>query len=243
MKNPIKSYFCFFSTSPFIFSLVLFVSYPIGSIIASFFGGGDILDELLKVHLVIASAIIIFNLVLVYIIRNKYITTNERAGRDTLFSVLVTEDGQKIIVDKPIWKKGKQYFINAQSDYTDNGGASTQISLEVGGNFEHTRVRSRTYVKLTFNKEFDKLELFEALIKEQPNNEYLCLGEYIFHIFEVSNKSAKLQIDNLVREYVESKISNVEFTHSVYDLLTFPEKLFSNVSDTKINLDGPKIKR
>ena len=243
MKNPIKSYFCFLSAHPVMFSVGLFIGYAIGSMIATFFDGGDIIDGIFKIDLAVASGVIILQLLLIYIIKYQYITTNKGAGRDTLFSVLVTEDGQKIIVNKPIWKKGKQYFVNAQSDYIDNGGTSTQISLEVGGNFEHTRVRSRTYVKLTFDKELNKLELFEALIKEQPNNEYLCLGEYIFHIFEVSNKSVKLQIDHLVREYVESKISNIEFTHGVFDLLTFPEKLFSNVSDTKITLDGPKIKR
>ncbi|MEI6835795.1 MAG: hypothetical protein WCK59_03095 [Candidatus Falkowbacteria bacterium] len=254
MKNPIKQYFLLLSHGPFVFSItvffiVIFVLLALGE---------DKMNELITMkRFFVFLAILISHMVLVYTVRDKYITTADgyNSWSDnlmTLFCVLVTAEGERIVLTKPIWKQGKKYFIIIEKrlshlDYDElshnklvgHVGSSNYVQ----GKYKNSLVRVPVTVTLNFDGEFDKLKIFNSLLKtllkSEQKTEILDIDEYLQKIFLATNQIRQPEIDLLICKYAQLKISDAEFLSELLEILTFPERLLSCVTDTKICLDRP----
>jgi len=232
MKNLVKGYFLLFSYGPFVISSILAVLALFIIAITGTCLGEEYLNQVSHWYYWGTFGGIFVNMLLVYTIRSAYITMyddDDVDDRHYSFSILVTKDGQKIIVTKPIWRTGKQYFINTRAEFKSS----------VNGKFKNSLVSIPMSLSLKSNEKFDKLNLFDVLVKDQPHDDNLCLGVYMLNIFEKVNKSSQSKIDNIIGEYAQLKISDAELLNQVIEVLDFPEKLFPNVSDAKICLDPP----
>lgn len=194
-----------------------------------FLGGEKYLNQLPGWYIGVPLGIIFLNMCLVYAVMSAYITMDDGDGNHA-FSVLVTKNGQIIIVKKPIWQTGKQYYINTHSEF----------SMSIKGKFKNSTVSIPMSLSLIHNEEFDKLDLFTVLVKDQPDSYNLSLGEYMLHIFRKVNQSSQAKIDFIIGEYAQLKISDAELLNKVIEVLDFPEQLFPNVSDVEICLGQPK---
>jgi len=250
MKNPIKQYFLLLSHGPFVFSVAVFFIVIFGLLAL----GEDKMNELITMKsFFVFLVILISHMILVYIVKDKYITTADgyNSWSDnvaTLFCVLVTAEGERIVLTEPIWKQGKKYFIVTENrlnhlDYDElsHGKLVGHIRANscVEGKYKNSLVRVPVTVTLDFDGEFDKLKIFNSLIRSETETEVLYFEKYLQKIFQTTNQIRQSEIDLLISKYAQLKISDAEFLSELLEILVFPERLLPCVTDTKICLESP----
>jgi|GEM_PF-2055318 hypothetical protein len=262
MKNPIKQYFLFFSRAPFTFSLLIFFIEAIAAII---YLGLD--EEAANIFIIkyawIFIAITFGNMCLVYFIKFNYITDDDSDRAPIrLFSVLVTKDNEKIIITEPIWKTGVKYIITRENfdlsinlrEYNydlkvEELNGTTKTYCSITGKYKNSLVKVPVILTLKYDGAFDKIELFDMLVKNcSPwercgciiTTKELSLNDYLKVAFKKANERNQPKFDEIISRYAQLLISDAEFLNELLDVVEFPERLFSCVVDTKICLDNPE---
>jgi len=252
MKNPIKQYFLFLSRGPFLFSLIISI---IGIVAAFIYNGVNEKTTVIFNNYGWLFFIIVFiNMCLAYLIRSKFITTdNSSEAPIRLFNVLVTKEGEKILITKPIWKKGIKYIITRKNFYlfinSDKLKGETETNFCIQGKYKNSLVKVPALLTLKCDGEIDKINLFDVLIKNCPpwekcggakNQKELLLDDYLEIAIKKANEPNQAKFDEIISRYAQLTISDSEFLSELLDAIEFPERIFPCVTDTKICLGNPK---
>ncbi len=247
MKNPVKSYFCFMSRAPFLIvagvSLLLFFIFMLLSIIFYSDASNNVPDSVILKPFGIYLAFAVLHIILNYVIRAKYITYIDDDESYVLFAVLITKDNRKIIVTKPIWavwEKGELYLVKLE--YESYITKEFNIWFNIDSRFKHSTISIPGNIEMKIKDDFDKLELFDALLKNNTTDEKIFFVISFFKkSFEKLNESNQVKIDEIVSEYGEKNISESELLNRIIDLLIFPEIPFSGFETKNICLKVPEI--
>jgi len=243
MKNPIKSYFLFFSLSPIFFNLIIIFLALLAAAIASMFVSSDSLEQIFSGRrIIIFLGVIIANIILIYIVAGIWITRPARSCFNELFAVLVTKDNRKIIVKYPVWVRGKKYVIN-NPDSDLYYGKTYKVWTTIKGKYKNSTATIPVKLVFILSEEFQgraklELEIFEALSKDQEGTE-LSIDEYVVDTFQKLSDRNQEGINQAIAEYAQMTISAPELLNRIFGVLIFPERLFSNVVDVKICLEDP----
>lgn len=249
MKNLIKQYFLFFSEGPFIISTLILVVAIIATAVCLVINE-NAANTFLNKRAIIFVVIIFINMCLAYFIRKKYITIpgDDDYGDIVLFYVLVTKTGKTMILDKPVWEKGKKYTIIANKDYLQvsdsysvHGNTKTNCCIE--GKYKNSLVSVPVILELKYDGIVDRIELFSILVKNIPiskdsNYQELSLDDYLKIVFKKVNEPNQSNFDEIINLYAQLKISSEEFLNEILDLVCFPEKIFPCITNTKIRLEN-----
>jgi len=250
MKNPIKSYFLFFSSHPILYNIGIVALTIIGALIASGFMGMDRLNQLIPGRLIaIFMGAVALHIILIYSVAGVWITRPVGQGfdlfgdDDNLFSVLVTSEGQRIVLYRSIWKKGTRYSVGKPGDFsrffvvhTDITGKHGNSSVNIPVSLQFNTDKG-SLLGYGVNPEME-LEIFESLLQDQ-DKENLNVEHYVRNVFGKLNESQKEAIDQVVAEYVQMEISTPEFLNRIINLVVFPERLFSWITSVKVCLGEP----
>lgn len=249
MKNLSKKYFLFLSEGPFVISgLFILGNFLLLLISCAIFGSEENDTLFLNKYWWICVVPPIVNMCLGYYIRGKYITSYdcENNYNGTLFTALVTKEGEKIIFTKPIWKTGKVYWVTSRdysslAMYEDGGKGETKTVCYVSGKYKNSLVKIPVTLTLKYTGPFDRLDLFDLLIKDIPNSKVLSLDDYLKKIFDKVNEKNQPKFDEIIGRYVKLVISETVFLNDLVDAIEFPERLFPYVADTRFCASKPEI--
>ena len=227
MKNPIKQYFLFLSRGPFVFSLIVFIIVIIAGVIYLKIDEVNATIFFNKYALMFA-AIIFVNMCLVYFIRHKCITSSDDDYQNTIFSVLVTKEGKKIILTKDIWEKGKKYSVTTKnyyslSMYDGEAKGRTETDFCISGKYKNSLVKVSVTLNLEYHGMIDRLDLFALLLKNAPGSEPLSLDDYLKKVFNNVNEENQPKFDEIISRYAKLTISDAEFLSEILDVIEFPE--------------------
>jgi len=246
MKNLIKKYFLFASDWPFYFSIVIAIISAISLAIFYFFSGEEATNLMLHKYGLIFIIVFLVNMFLIYFIKYQYITIieDDDANYNALFFVLVTKEGKRIILTKPVWEKGKKYSITANRNYlsmfSHGADGETETECFINGKYKNSLVSVPVILKLKYDGVVDRMELFSLLVKNIPNSQELSLNNYLEIIFKKVNEPNQAKFDEIISRYAQLTISDAEFLSEILDVVEFPERIFPYVTDTKICLGNPK---
>lgn len=238
----IKGYFLFFSQHPVLYNLVWFLP---SIFIFGFLKDGD--PNIKEWYGWALLGLFIGHIILIYIVAGKFILISQNQvnlwdDSNEWLRVAVLEDNQKVILTKPIWAKGVVYFVERPRNlYFLEKEITCTSGIE--GRYKNSSVSFPVTIKHVLSGDFDKMEVFEALLADQlkrkSKDEWLCLDEYIKSIFIKLNQSYQPLIDESVGKYARREISEPELMDQLIDVIIFPERLFSNVEDVKLCLGNP----
>ncbi len=225
----------------------------------------DWIEKKLTLSMLFGGGIPLLNLILVLSVRERFITIPPKTSRyDSAFlqiihqtkhgQVAVKQKGEKIIIDEPVWAKGIIYQLkteDAQSAWynKENPEGSEEnievsvlrVNTKVSGKYRNSVITIPVWIHIHTNakKFFNPIEVFKKIAGEDPESETLFLPRYIREVFEKINQKNQPEIQRLITEYVEMKISESVLIGEVIDLLIFPERPFSNVENVQICLGAP----
>lgn len=246
MKNPIKKYFLFVSDWPLIFSTLIFVAAVIIFVVFYFFAGEETTNFVLKEYGLIFIVAFFVNIFLIYLVRYKYITFigEDDASYNTLFFVLVTKEGKRMILTKPVWEKGEKYSITANRNYLKlnacGADGESETDCYINGRYKNSLVSVPVTLTLKYDGVIDRMELFSLLSKNSPDSKELHLDNYLNTVFKKVNEQNQPKFDEIISRYAQLTISDAEFLNELLDVVEFPERIFPYVVDTKICLGNPK---
>jgi len=258
MKNPIKQYFLFFSDWQLIvYVIVLMVSAVAMGIFAVI--NEEAATIFFKKYILIYVAAILINALLTYIIKSAYITPYDASGSPIrLFAVLVTEKCEKKIITKSVWEKGVKYIITRNnfdlSMHPDGLKGKTKTNCHIAGKYKNSLVVVPVTLALKYDGEVDQLSLFYLLLKNHPDCEghysdnikktllyhELSFDDYLEETFAKLNEKNQSKFDEIISRYAQLTISDAEFLSELLDVVEFPERIFSCITDTKICLGTPE---
>lgn len=245
MKNLLKKYFLFASEWPLIFSILVFFLVVILFVIFYFFAGEEATNLAIKKYSLIFIVLFFVNMFLIYFIKHKFITVieDDDASYNTLFFVLVTKEGKRMILDEPVWEKGKKYAVIANRNYLkiESCGADgeTETKCFINGRYKNSLVSVPVTLKLKYDGVIDRMELFSLLSKNNPDSKELHLDNYLNTVFKKVNEPNQPKFDEIISRYAQLTISDAEFLSELLDVVEFPERIFPYVTDTKICLGNP----
>ncbi|MEI7452469.1 MAG: hypothetical protein WCK37_04710 [Candidatus Falkowbacteria bacterium] len=243
MKKFIRSYFLFFSNFPILVNFLLLFFTTLG---IAFCSRGenhepefmDIIKNPIMIYVLIFASV---NIIAIYVVKNRYITTNNDSLSCDDYTGLVTKDGQKIIVKhEPVWAKGKEYSLKRLHwTLNNNNGVLFVILTSIIGECENARAEIPARIEIILNSELDWLEVFEILLEKYKDRDYLSIEAYLIEIFQEHNASNQEEINRLTEEYSKQVISTIDFLNKIIALTGFPKKIISNTINTRITLDDP----
>jgi len=236
----VKSYFLFFSEYPIIYSLIGFMlnAFCFMTINVNYM----VINHVLALKFFYSiNIILVLNLALVIYISNRFIT-----GVDSFsewFSVLVFENGKKVILNRRLWGKGKIYSILCASSMHDEPGGKLCFSIDINGRYKNSSMCIPIKITLELDNECDKMEIFEILYEhnliQKCEDEDLSLSSFIQYVFERFNEKFQPEINQLTGKYAHMEISQPYLLNSIIDMLIFPERVFSNVKNVRLCLGDP----
>lgn len=247
MKNLVKSYFCLMARAPFLImfalSALVFVTIAFGALALYSDDSGSVPSSIIFKPFGIYLIFAVLHIVVNYKIREKYITYTDDDESYVLFAVLVTKDGRRIIITKPIWEKGELYLIKLQyKNYFCYPEDNLIFHLSIDSRFRHSTISVPIEIEIEMKSDFDKLELFNSLLKNNTRDGKIFLVEDFFEkSFEKLNESNKEKFDQLVSEYGKKNISESELLDQIIEILIFPDIPSSGFETKKICLKAPKV--
>lgn len=230
----IRKYFLLMSYAPFVISAVAFIVIMVGIIIWGGINGPNEYDfHKLTGWLILGLAVItVANIILTYNVRDKYITFHDDEENYWRL-ILITDNDERIIVENPIWKKGKEYFLLKPYDYHSKSDLETSAVTDIQGKYKNTTLTIPVTITLVLDKKFDELELFNLLHNYFPENKKLSIRDYIQDVLRKFNVDNQDNINEIMSRYARKLISEPELLNEIVENLIFPERLFENVIDTK----------
>lgn len=231
----IRKYFLLLSYAPFLINAGLFILMLLGTAIwgAATSPDGHSLIPIVKKVLVWSAILIIGHTILAYSIRSKYITFDNDEGNYWLL-ILIT-NGERVVVEKPVWKKGEKYFLaNPYKNGCVLDDSQVCTATCIKGQYKNTTMTMSITLTLRLNKAFDELELFNILHDKFPQKKRLNIKDYIQDVFQKFNVKNQDKINEIMKQYTQKSISEPEMLNQVADNIFFPERLFDNVVDTEI---------
>lgn len=243
----LKDYFLFFSKHPIWYgfcgwSISLGIMYAVGYVL-----GANVLTSR---SAWVLSAIVIVHTVVVYGVIGRYILRPEQYGflfdDDPYFcqGVVFKDSRRPEILHKPIWDDGTVVNVAPIPGYY---GRSSVLSfnLSCGGKFRNTMITIPVKIELQLHGSFS-YELFHTMLSDAQENgddldNTLYLENYVKRVFQKINQPQQSVIDDLIQRYAEQSISTAALLDEVISVLVFPERLFGNISGTKICLSDPTI--
>jgi hypothetical protein len=251
MKKFLKGYFLFFAAHPIFYSLVLAT---MAIIIAYLWTGAPLPQEgEPNKPLIIVLTVMCLHATIVYVVISKYITRNvklwiEYSDEDSiLFSYVSTKNGKNIIFSKPIWLKGEVTYVHRPSNYHYFNNASLNeigrftVKTELICNYKNLTVSVPVALSITLDDKFNKSEVLTALTKNGKVFTTNNIDCYLSYCFRTINKERQDQFDELAKRLAERNLSELDFLGEVMNLISFPEKLFSNFKKTSIKVGNPTI--
>ena len=247
----IKSYFLFFSEHPIMYNFFGIALNFIYLIVVNLANQDHVYPgELLApkfYHLI--NGIFFFNIILVYLVSSKFITRKRNdvasdfedyTDSEEWFRAVVYKDGAVEIVDKPLWGKGKVYYVkDHRSFYRSDLFAFTQKLI---GRYGNTNMTIDFSIKLEFDSPCDKKEIFQYLyqkhLQDKEDGQFLLLDNYINYVFKKFNDKLQPKLDELVTRYATREISEPYLLDQAIEMVTFPERIFSNIKNTKLCLNN-----
>lgn len=238
----IKGYFLFFSQHPIFYNLIWFI--PCIMAVVVFMDTENF--NVRGWYGLVLSGLFIGHVIIIYMISGKFITrvSNELFGdgENEWFRAVLLKNGEKIILNKPIWAKGAEYFVSRPSNFYSSTKEMSCTSW-IQGRYKNSLVSFSVNIKHKLNRDFDKIEVFEALLadclKNKSENDWLYLDLYINRIFIKTNERFQPKIDELVGKYSRREISEPELMDQLIDVIIFPERLFTNIEDVQLCLGNP----
>ena len=240
MKKFIKNYFLFFSVSPVIFSIVFYVVYILFT--AFVVHSHDTTSNLLGVtiELMIAAVIVFINFLAVELVILNYITrpiSSSHKYANALFTVLVTKDGERLLLDKSLWAKGKKYFI-FHPDYTDCEDETIDFIFENESSYKNLTFIIDFKMSFYLSAPYDKLKLFDLLVAGYEDEERLDLGDYILSVFDDSNPNQQELVDQALSQFVES---DPEALTDVAKKIIMPNDIFSTTERVETSFNNLEL--
>ena len=241
MKNLLKSYFMFFANrGPARLNFYGFCLAFGGILAASILRGFSF--GFLFGYSVIPAVLFIGHNILIYGFKGKYFVMP--FFPEKYFTVLVFKEGQKILVDKPLWCKDlgsyEEYHVRVFANYGDCQAFATYFLFE----------SKNGSLSMSFNANLkfsyfmpDKLKIFDALFKKYSGDTYhsLHLTKYLKDIFK-ENNNCQSEIDKFYAQYLKGEISEHVLLDDILSLLTFPkETLFDGIKIDEIYLSDLKF--
>lgn len=249
MKKLIRGYFLAFAEESGIKNLLIFTVLLVVDLILLIWHGNiteDNLNQKASPVLIITFAIPILNQILVSVVKKIFISMPPKFESRMDSAFIQTEKGEKIIFKKPVWSKGTIYKLLTTDkrsswerySHDEAGRKILTVQTEISGRWKNSTVKIPVEIKIYTEKDFDPVEVFEkAQIK--PNPQEICLPEYLRQVFDIVNERNQAEIQKLITEYVEMKISESVLISEAIELLIFPERPFSNVENVQICLGDP----
>lgn len=242
----LKGYFLFFSKHPIWYGFCIWLI-SLGAMYATdYVLGTNVLTDWSAWTL---SAAVIVHTVVVYVVIGRYILRPERVflfDDDSYFcqGVVFKDSRRPEILRKPIWADGIVVNVAPIPNYY---GRSSVLSFDLscGGKFRNTMITIPVKIELQLYNSFSH-ELFHTLLNNAQENgdnldNTLYLEKYVKRVFQKFNQPQQPLIDDLIQRYAQQSISTAALLDEVISILVFPERLFANISGTKICLSDPTI--
>ena len=176
--------------------------------------------------------------IIVTIVRIIFITKPDEEIHN--FCQIAIIDGQPLVLSGSLWGKGEKYYI----EKFNHRNHKVTFEMEYKSHYRNATVTIPMSITLHTADKFDNIELFNILYRTQTARRQsgaLSLDEYIRLKVEHINRKAWEKIDELVVKYVCQEISCPQMLDEATELLSFPEKPFSNVEDVSICLKEPSF--
>ncbi|MDA3802630.1 MAG: hypothetical protein PF488_01890 [Patescibacteria group bacterium] len=177
----------------------------------------------------------------------------------SIFTILLTEKGEKIEFKENVWAKGKIFVIKpgqmfGYSKYRENKVFDFQTTIT--SQWKNTFICIPVIIKLKLSDMFDPIEVFDALYEksgeindqlgdwqkcksEHKGVEFLYIDSYFEYLFQKINKKNQKEFDLICAKFASKKISKSYLLDNILDVVLFPERPLSNIKDVKISLKKP----
>lgn len=249
MNKIVKSYFLFFSEHPIMYN---FIGIALNFIYLTVVNhdAGPLKDVSAPKFYHLINIIFFLNIILVYFVSSRFITRKRNdiasgfedyTDREEWFRAVVSENGEIIIVDKPIWGKGKVFFVrNPHEDFEQ-----FNFIQDLKGRYRNTNMNIKVSIELESDLPCDKKEIFKCMhnryLEENKTGNCLLLNNYMDYVFKKFNDKLQPELDLLANRYALREISEPYVLDKVIDMLVFPEKIFSHVKNVKLCLGNLKF--
>lgn len=245
----VKGYFLFFSKHPIAYNFFGFLL-NIGYLLVMNIGSTDPEHLLVPKFFGLINIIFLLNVILVYFISSKFITRKRNEIQDGFevnssewFRATVLKNGEKIVINKPLWSKEKVYFIPKPRSMYEACGGSVSFNVDLKGRYKNSNMCIPVHITFELSDSFDKNEVFESLynyhLTEKEKSGNLSLGSYVEYTFKKFNEKFQPDFDELTGRYALMEISEPYLLSNIIDMIIFPERLFTNVKNVKLCLDDP----
>lgn len=249
MKKFLKNYFLFFAAHPIFYSLILATI----AIIITYLWTGKTLpkESELKEPLIMVFVLMCIHATIVYIVIKKYITRNVKLwieyldDKHSYFFSYVSVNGKNIIFSRPIWIKGEVTYIHLPENYryfNEKGlFAWFSVDYKLLCNYKNLLITVPVNILVNLNDKFNKSEVLTALTKNGDVFSTNSIDLYLAYCFKTINQECQVELNELAKKLAERTISELDFLGGVINLISFPEKIFSNVKNTNIRVNNPTI--
>ena len=245
----VRGYFLFFSKHPIGYNFIGFLPNLIFLMVMNN-SSTDPEHLLVPKYFGLINIILFLNVILVYFISSKFITRQKNeinecfdVGSSDWFRATVLKNGEKIVVDKPLWSKEKVYSIPEPRSMYEACDGSVSFGVDLKGRYKNSNMCIPVHITFELSDYFDKNEVFESLynyhLNEKEKSGNLSLGSYVEYTFKKFNEKFQPKIDELTGKYALLEISEPYLLSSIIDMIIFPERLFTNVKNVKLCLNNP----
>ncbi|MFA4942527.1 MAG: hypothetical protein WC564_02730 [Patescibacteria group bacterium] len=235
IKKIIKTYFITFHKYPALsFLLPALIAIVLILILPPQYGNNLLMTAMMAA---------IVHLVVVAVVAERHITASRLVG-DTFdqgkkwFSVLVTKEKDKIILDHYVWATGQVFDIQKPESFLPSLESLVIIPVEITGKFRDTNLKFYGKLRLGLREGFDKVEVFDKLLEAQPGRKVLCLQKYLTDTFNKNNIKCQDEINEAISQHFANGSSENSLADTITGILSFPKKIFSNVILTEIIMEG-----
>lgn len=224
VKRFVKAYFCFWNRELLFLHIMAFLlSAMVLFVVVAIF------DMRLWMMVKILFFTTLIHLSVSGILRLIYI---EPLYDGEYFCQVLLVNGKPKVLTSPIWEKGIHYVIE-KFNYSSDAAI---FKFNINCYYENVTLPLPLTITMHLEREFDKLELFNALLVEQKGKKVLSLNNYVSNLLSIDQK-----LNTLVGEYVRQEISCPDFLSQALDFVRFPKKPFSNVKkNVTLCLTEPK---
>ena len=243
----IKSYFLFFSLHPVLYSFLETISLVV---LCALFG---LFNLPVSGFLFFCSFLLFFilHISLVYYVSNKYIIRSKNEIFSEIddhekdwFRMVLLEDGRLFkLLTKPLWAKGKVFYVYAPRDYQllfEKEIEKITCDLSLSGKYKNSTFSLPVRITLKLSGPLCKEEFFSVLLGVLSGQTSVFLFEdYARIVFDRVNKPNQKKINEILGKYSRMEISQPAFLDEIVNVVVFPERIFSNVTDVSICLGNP----
>lgn len=247
----LKGYFLFFSEHPIAYNLIgIALNLIYLMIVCANSPDQEHFSAPKFYHLI--NIVFVLNTILIYVVSNKFITRKRNDEFSAFeehssewFRIIILKNGERIILDKPFWGKGKVYFVDSNGSVYDEKEGHISFKVSINGKYKNSNMSIPVSVTLKLNTICDKKEIFKALFikcfEDNKEDNFLLLDEYLKFIFKKFNEKFQPKFDELTGRYALMEISEPFLLSNIIDVIIFPERIFSNVENVEICLGDPKF--